>query len=154
MRIGRLELYYVVFPLIYPWTTAYGADSDVHTILVKLASGDHEGWGETTPLYAPCYSPESSVGVYHTIREYFAPQIVGQDFQTARHIRKRLKHFKGNYFRQGGNRERLVASQGQYGGKTSPPAPGWNPQGGGIRYRSRNQRKFGHAHGGDSERNR
>jgi O-succinylbenzoate synthase len=102
MRIGRLELYYAVFPLIYPWTTAYGSDLDVHTILVKLASGDHEGWGETTPLYAPCYSPESSVGVYYTIREYFAPQIVGQEFETAREIGERLKHFKGNFFAKAG----------------------------------------------------
>jgi len=102
MRIDRMEVYYVVFPLIYPWRTAYGADPDVHTILVRLQSGNKTGWGETTPLYAPCYSPESSVGVYHTIREYFAPQIVGEDFPTARHIQERLKHFKGNYFSKAG----------------------------------------------------
>src|SRR5512135_3456024 len=102
MRIDRLELYYVVFPLIYPWRTAYGADPDVHTILVKLTSGAHVGWGETTPLYEPCYSPESSVGVYHTIREYFAPRIVGQKFETARSIGEHLKHFKGNYFAKAG----------------------------------------------------
>ena len=36
MRINRLELYYVVFSLIYSWRTANGADPDVHTILVKL----------------------------------------------------------------------------------------------------------------------
>ena len=97
-----MEVYYVVFPLIYPWRTAYGSDPDVHTILVKMGSGSHEGWGETTPLYAPCYSPESSVGVYHTIREFFAPQIVGQEFPTARDLADRLKHFKGNYFAKAG----------------------------------------------------
>ena len=102
MRIDRLELYYVVFPLIYPWRTAYGADPDVHTILVKLISGEHSGWGETTPLYAPCYSPESSIGVYQTIREYLAPQVIGRDFQTARELLDRLKHFKGNHFAKAG----------------------------------------------------
>ncbi len=102
MRIDRIEVYYVVFPLIYPWKTAYGADPDVHTILVKLESGPHVGWGETTPLYAPCYSPESSVGVYHTIREYLAREVVGQEFATARDLLERLKHFKGNYFAKAG----------------------------------------------------
>src|SRR5512136_974625 len=102
MRIARLELYYVVFPLIYPWRTAYGADPDVHTILVKLISREHSGWGETTPLYAPCYSPESSIGVYQTIREYLAPQVIGRDFQTARDLLDRLKHFKGNHFAKAG----------------------------------------------------
>jgi len=102
MRIDRIEVYYVVLPLIHPWTTAYGSDPDVHSILVKLVSGDHEAWGETTPLYAPCYSPESSVGVYHTLREYLAPQVVGHDFETARDLCEHLKHFKGNSFAKAG----------------------------------------------------
>jgi len=102
MHIERIELYYVVFPLIYPWRTAYGSDQDIHTILVKLCSNNSVGWGETTPLYAPCYSPESSVGVYHTIREYIAPQIVGHEIETAYDLLDRLKHFKGNYFAKAG----------------------------------------------------
>ena len=101
MRIDRTEVYYVVFPLVYPWVTAYGADPDAHSILVKLVSGNYEGWGESGPLYAPTYSPESAVGVFHTIREYFAPQIVGQEFETARDLVDRLKHFKGNQFAKG-----------------------------------------------------
>jgi len=101
MRIDRMEVYYVVFPLVYPWVTAYGADPDAHSILVKLVSGNYEGWGESGPLYAPTYSPESAVGVFHTIREYFSPQIVGQEFETARDLVARLKHFKGNQFAKG-----------------------------------------------------
>jgi len=102
MRIDSLEVYYVVFPLIYPWKTAYGADPDVHTILVKMVSEGQVGWGETTPLYEPCYSPESSVGVYHTIEEYLAPAVIGQEFESARDLMDRLKHFKGNYFAKAG----------------------------------------------------
>ena len=102
MRIERIEIYYVVFPLIHPWKTAYGADPDVHTILVAMSSGGKTGWGETTPLYAPCYSPESSVRVYHTIREYLAPQVIGQELETAHDLLERLCHFKGNYFAKAG----------------------------------------------------
>jgi O-succinylbenzoate synthase len=102
MRVEKIEVYYVTFPLIYPWRTAYGSDQDVHTILVKLYSDNSYGWGETTPLYAPCYSPESSVGVYHTIIEYIAPQILGVEMDTAFDLLDRLKHFKGNYFAKAG----------------------------------------------------
>ena len=102
MRIDKIEVYYVVFPLIYPWKTAYGSDPDGHTIVVKMCSEDHVGWGETAPLYAPCYSPESSVGVYHTIREYMAPAIIGQEFKSARELLDHFKHFKGNYFAKAG----------------------------------------------------
>ena len=56
MRIDRLELYYVVFPLIYPWRTAYGADPDVHTILVKLF-GQTRGMGGNDAPVRPLLFP-------------------------------------------------------------------------------------------------
>lgn len=102
MHIDKIEVFYVVFPLTYPWKTAYGSDPDVHTILVKMSCGDAVGWSETAPLYAPCYSPESSVGVYHTLREYMAPVIIGQELESAYDLLGRLKHFKGNYFAKAG----------------------------------------------------
>jgi len=49
MRIDRIEVHYVVLPRIHPWTTAYGSDPDVHSILVKFVSGDHEGRGRPLP---------------------------------------------------------------------------------------------------------
>ena len=48
-------------PLIYPWRTAYGVDYDVHSVLVKATSGDHVGWAEATPFFAPHYCPERRV---------------------------------------------------------------------------------------------
>ena len=38
MRIDKLDVYYVVMPLIYPWRTAYGEDRDIHSVLVKATS--------------------------------------------------------------------------------------------------------------------
>jgi hypothetical protein len=57
MRIDRMEIYYVTFPLVYPWTTAYGSDPDGHSILVKLASGNSEGWGNPPPSTPPPTPP-------------------------------------------------------------------------------------------------
>jgi O-succinylbenzoate synthase len=85
-------------PLINPWRTAYGEDAAVHSIIVRLASEGVEGWGESCPLYAPTYSPESVLSVYETCREYFLPQIVGHEFATAADLLDRLAMFKGNPF--------------------------------------------------------
>ncbi|SVC33990.1 uncharacterized protein METZ01_LOCUS286844, partial [marine metagenome] len=41
MKIDSLEIFHVAMPLIYPWRTAYGADYDIHSVLVKATSGDH-----------------------------------------------------------------------------------------------------------------
>jgi len=50
MYIDRIEMFHVRLPLIYPWKTAYGEDADIHSVLFRMVSGDHEGWGETTPF--------------------------------------------------------------------------------------------------------
>jgi O-succinylbenzoate synthase len=102
LRIETIEVYYVIMPLKYPWRTAYGDDFDIHTILVKAESGMYEGWSETTPLYAPTYSPETAMSVYYSIKEFFAPRIVGNEIETAEEINNRLSIFKGNPFAKAG----------------------------------------------------
>ncbi len=102
MRIDRIELYHVRMPLIYPWRTAYGEDPDIHSVLVKMISGDEYGWGETTPLRAPCYSPEWTGGVFALAKEFLAPQIVGREIESADELLNLLKHFKGNPFAKAG----------------------------------------------------
>ena len=49
MRIDRIDVYYVELPLIYPWRTAYGEDAAIDSVLVRMVSGQHVGWGESTP---------------------------------------------------------------------------------------------------------
>ena len=102
MHIHAIETYYVILPLIYPWRTAYGEDADIHTILVRMISDNHEGWGETSPLAAPTYSPEFAMSAYTLISEWFAPTLVGKTFETAEDLLDALKFFKGNTFAKGG----------------------------------------------------
>lgn len=102
MRIDRIDVYYVVLPLVYPWRTAYGEDPDIHSVLVRMVSGEHEGWGETCPLKAPFYSPEWTMSVYHLITEYLAPLVVGREFETAEELLGTFQWFKDNPFAKAG----------------------------------------------------
>ncbi len=103
MKIARADLYWVKLPLIYPWRTAYGEDWEIHSVLVRMEDeAGAYGWGETTPLYAPTYSPEHTPGVFYTIRDHFAPAVIGQEVETAADLLKRLAVFKGNQFAKAG----------------------------------------------------
>jgi O-succinylbenzoate synthase len=98
MHIDRIELYHVAMPLIYPWRTAYGEDAAIESVLCRIASGSLMGWGEASPLAAPCYSPEWAGGVFAAAKTWLAPAIVGQNIASAGDLQSRLGHFKGNYF--------------------------------------------------------
>ena len=101
MWIDAIEVYYVELPLIYPWRTAYGADPEIHSVLVRMISGDHEGWGEGTPFYAPTYSPECGASVFFLLTELFGPMLVGRECSSAEHLLDQLSIFKGNSFAKG-----------------------------------------------------
>ncbi len=98
MKIDSLEIFHVAMPLIYPWRTAYGVDYEIHSVLVKAISGEHYAWAESTPIEMPTYSPEGAAGVFLNVSEYFAPGIVGHEFETAEDISDALSAFKGNQF--------------------------------------------------------
>jgi o-succinylbenzoate synthase len=98
VRIDRIELFHVAMPLIYPWRTAYGEDSAVHSVLCRISAGSLSGWGESSPLAAPCYSPEWAGGVFSVAKEWLAPALVGRTIASGDELQQRLSHFKGNPF--------------------------------------------------------
>lgn len=101
MKIDRIELYHVAMPLISPWRTAYGEDAEVHSVLCRMSSGSVDAWGESTPLAAPCYSPEWGGGIFAVARDWMAPALLGQDISTGHELQQRLAIFKGNPFAKG-----------------------------------------------------
>ena len=98
MRIDRLDIYYVSMPLIKPWRTAYGEDAAVDSVLVRATSGEHSGWSEATPFFAPHYVSECAGTVFYLISEVFGPHVVGREYETAAELNRRLAYFKGNSF--------------------------------------------------------
>jgi O-succinylbenzoate synthase len=98
MHIDAIEVYYATLPLIYPWRTAYGEDTHVHSVIVRMESAGYEGWGESCPFYAPTYSSETATSAFFLVSELFAGELVGQDIATAHELLARLNQFKGNPF--------------------------------------------------------
>ena len=108
MHIDRLDVHYVVMPLIYPWRTAYGEDADIHSVLVKLSSGEHTAWAESTPFFAPHYLSESAGSVFYHVTEVFGPHVVGREYDTAADDQRAARPVQGQLVRQGRHRDRLV----------------------------------------------
>jgi O-succinylbenzoate synthase len=104
MRITAVEIYHVAMPLLYPWRTAYGEDAAVESVLLRLHAIDLtngrelSAWGESSPLAAPCYSPEWAGGVFATVRDWLAPAVVGREVASGADLQRLLGHFKGNPF--------------------------------------------------------
>src|SRR5207247_1013506 len=102
MHIDRIDLYRVAMPLLAPWRTAYGEDSVIESVLVRMTSAEQVGWGEASPLAAPTYSPEWAAGVFQVARAWLAPRLVGQDVASGDQLQQMLSLVKGNPFAKAG----------------------------------------------------
>ena len=98
MKIDRIELSLVAMPLISPWRTAYGEDAAIHAVLCRMVSGSIDGWGESAPFAAPCYSPEWAGGAYALVRDRLAPTLIGHDISSGDQLQSLLAIYKGNPF--------------------------------------------------------
>lgn len=98
MHIDAIDIYRVSMPLIYPFRTAYGNDAVIESLLVRMRSGKHYGWGEATPWQAPGYSAEFAAGAFLVLRDFLAPRLIGEDVQTGADLQQLLAHVKGNPF--------------------------------------------------------
>lgn len=98
MHISKIDLYHVRMPLIEPWHTAYGKQSETESLIVCLTSDGQEGWGECTPALQPLYNTEYASGAFALARDVFAPRLVGQPIDSGQALQDILGAFKGNEF--------------------------------------------------------
>ena len=102
MRFDEIKIYHVAMPLINPWVTSYGADYEIHSILINVKSSNHSAWSETCSLESPTYSYESANSIFYNISEIFGPNIVGKIFETSSDLNNQLSIYKGNPFAKAG----------------------------------------------------
>ncbi|NCG34939.1 MAG: o-succinylbenzoate synthase [Dehalococcoidales bacterium] len=102
MKIEELHIYHVAMPLIDPWITSYGADYEIHSILINGVCDGYEAWSETCALELPTYSYESANSIYYNISEVFGKKIIHNEYETPENLNNDLGLYKGNPFAKAG----------------------------------------------------
>jgi O-succinylbenzoate synthase len=82
--IDRVELRRIAMPLVSPFRTSFGSQTERDILLVRVdltdadgGSGDTiEGWGECVALSEPSYSPEYVDGAQHVIIHHLLPRLM------------------------------------------------------------------------------
>lgn len=98
MRINEIALWQVTMRLRRPFVTAFGEQTSVDSILVRMTSDELEGWGESTPLDRPLFTSEWAAGAFALLKECLAPPLVGRVISTSSELQQELSSIKGNQF--------------------------------------------------------
>lgn len=94
MKIEGFELRRVAMPLVSPFRTSFGTQTDRDILLVKAVTDGAEGWGECVTLPDPVYSPEYTEASVDVLKRFFLPAVAG--VSDANGVAEALKHFKGH----------------------------------------------------------
>lgn len=82
MKIDRIELHHISMPLVHPFQTSFGLETERPAIIVAVHGEGMIGWGECTAGDRPDYSAETIVTAWHVLSEWLAPGLVGHPVET------------------------------------------------------------------------
>jgi O-succinylbenzoate synthase len=93
--VDRIDLYRLRLQLRQPWKTAYGTETRVETLYVRITTADASVWYESCPLRFPDYSPACAASTFTVVREHLAPLVIGEE---PGNVDRRLAPLRGNSF--------------------------------------------------------
>jgi O-succinylbenzoate synthase len=96
MKIERAEMRLIKMPLLHPFETSFGIDTERTIILITLFSGGLEGIAESVMDPLPLFREETINGAWALIKDGFLPRLLGQDLPTAQVLVDSLAPFRGN----------------------------------------------------------
>src|SRR3954449_7565540 len=96
MKLEAIELRRIALPLVAPFRTSFGTQTERDILIVRAVTPDAEGWAECVALSEPTYSPEYVDMAQHVIRHHLAPRLFAAGDVTAGQVAHALAAVKGH----------------------------------------------------------
>ncbi|MFI6512582.1 o-succinylbenzoate synthase [Streptosporangium sp. NPDC050855] len=94
MRITGIELRRVAMPLVAPFRTSFGTETERDVLLLRVVTPEAEGWGECVAMSDPLYSPEYVDAAADVLRRFLVPALPAR--VDAQGVGRALEPFKGH----------------------------------------------------------
>lgn len=94
MKIEGFELRRIALPIVTPFRTSFGTQTERDILIVKAVTDGADGWAECVTLPQPVYSPEYTDGAVDVLKRYFIPAMAG--VRDANGVAQALHKFKGH----------------------------------------------------------
>lgn len=112
MRIETIELRTIHLPLVRPFRTSFGVQTEREVLLLRIQTREGvAGWAECVALSEPVYSPEYVHGAIDVITRFLAPTLLVDADIRAEEVRERLRPFLGHQMAKAALETALLDSQ-------------------------------------------
>ncbi|HZM82955.1 MAG TPA: o-succinylbenzoate synthase [Candidatus Limnocylindrales bacterium] len=96
MKLTAVELRRVRMPLVSPFRTSFGTETEREILLVRVVTDEAQGWGECVAMSEPLYSSEYVDAAADVLRRFLIPAVAGLGNLDATKVAPALEPFKGH----------------------------------------------------------
>ena len=79
MKLTGVELRRIKMPLVAPFRTSFGIETTRDVLLLRVVTGEAEGWGECVAMSDPLYSSEYVDGAVDVLTRFLIPAVAAQE---------------------------------------------------------------------------
>ena len=118
MKIDSVILHHLSMPLVAPFETSFGRETDRECVLVAIHSEGLIGYGECVASHDPGYNYETTGTAMHILKGFVIPEIIGRDVIDAADFQKRVAGIRGHQLAKAGVEMALWDLLGKSTGKS------------------------------------
>ena len=118
MKIESITLHHISMPLVSPFETSFGRETDRQCILITLQADGLTGYGECVATRDPGYNYETAGTAWHILKDFVAPLLLGHDVTDAEDFQKRVDGIRGHNLAKAGVEMALWDLIGKRDGKS------------------------------------
>ncbi|HEV3235032.1 MAG TPA: o-succinylbenzoate synthase [Candidatus Dormibacteraeota bacterium] len=96
LHVEAVELVRIRIPLVTPFRTSFGTQTERDVLLLRVIGDGVEGWGECVAFDEPLYSSEYVAGAHRVIEDHLLPRLLAQKGARAEDIARILQPIKGH----------------------------------------------------------
>src|SRR5512140_3966793 len=102
MKIESITLHHISMPLVAPFETSFGRETDRQCILMILRADGLTGYGECVATRDPGYNYETTGTAWHILKDFIVPLMLGKDVRDAADFQKRVEGIRGHHLAKAG----------------------------------------------------
>lgn len=118
MKIESIILHQIRMPLVSPFETSFGRETDRECVLVEIQSEGLTGYGECVASRDPGYNYETTGTNLHILSDFIIPLILGKDIKDAADFQAFVSGIRGHHLAKAGVEMAIWDLLGKRSGKS------------------------------------
>ncbi|HEX6269225.1 MAG TPA: o-succinylbenzoate synthase, partial [Anaerolineales bacterium] len=102
MKIESITFRHISMPLVAPFETSFGRETDRQCVLITLQADGLTGYGECVASREPGYSYETTGTAWHILKDFIAPLLLGKDISGISDYQSRVERIRGHHLAKAG----------------------------------------------------